>query len=53
MAGHKQQRPAGQAGLGESGLRAREHLGWEPRTPLSEGLARQWEWQKRLRETPP
>ncbi len=23
------------------------HLGWEPRTLLDEGLARQWEWQKR------
>jgi nucleoside-diphosphate-sugar epimerase len=30
--------------------RLRAHLSWEPRTPLSEGLARQWEWQKRLRE---
>jgi nucleoside-diphosphate-sugar epimerase len=24
----------------------RTHLGWEPRTGLDEGLARQWEWQK-------
>jgi nucleoside-diphosphate-sugar epimerase len=31
--------------------RLRAHLGWEARTALSEGLARQWEWQKRLRET--
>jgi nucleoside-diphosphate-sugar epimerase len=23
------------------------HLGWQPRTTLDEGLARQWEWQKR------
>lgn len=23
---------------------ARERLGWEPRVPLAEGLARQWEW---------
>jgi nucleoside-diphosphate-sugar epimerase len=23
------------------------HLGWQPRTPLDEGLARQWEWQER------
>jgi nucleoside-diphosphate-sugar epimerase len=22
------------------------HLGWQPRTTLDEGLARQWEWQK-------
>jgi nucleoside-diphosphate-sugar epimerase len=25
----------------------RRHLGWEPHTRLAEGLARQWEWQKR------
>jgi nucleoside-diphosphate-sugar epimerase len=25
----------------------RTHLGWEPITSLDEGLARQWEWQKR------
>jgi nucleoside-diphosphate-sugar epimerase len=25
----------------------RRHLGWEPRTRLAEGLARQWEWQQR------
>jgi nucleoside-diphosphate-sugar epimerase len=24
----------------------RSHLGFRPRTPLAEGLARQWEWQK-------
>jgi nucleoside-diphosphate-sugar epimerase len=24
----------------------RRHLGWQPRTSLDEGLARQWEWQK-------
>ncbi len=27
--------------------RLRAHLGWEPRTRLDEGLARQWEWQDR------
>jgi nucleoside-diphosphate-sugar epimerase len=26
------------------------HLGWRPRTPLAEGLARQWEWQEGLRQ---
>jgi nucleoside-diphosphate-sugar epimerase len=25
----------------------RAHLGWAPRTPLEEGLARQWAWQSR------
>jgi dTDP-D-glucose 4,6-dehydratase len=25
----------------------RRHLGWEPATSLAEGLARQWEWQRR------
>jgi nucleoside-diphosphate-sugar epimerase len=25
------------------------HLGWQPRTRLAEGLARQWEWQKEQR----
>src|SRR5262245_55230871 len=29
--------------------RLRRHLGWQPRTSLDEGLARQWEWQKGLR----
>jgi nucleoside-diphosphate-sugar epimerase len=29
--------------------RLRNHLGWEPRTRLDEGLARQWEWQRRNR----
>jgi nucleoside-diphosphate-sugar epimerase len=24
----------------------RRHLGWRPATPLAEGLARQWHWQK-------
>jgi nucleoside-diphosphate-sugar epimerase len=28
--------------------RLRTHLGWQPRTNLDEGLACQWEWQKRL-----
>jgi nucleoside-diphosphate-sugar epimerase len=26
--------------------RLRRHLGWEPRTTLAEGLARQWHWQR-------
>ncbi|HEY8506287.1 MAG TPA: NAD-dependent epimerase/dehydratase family protein, partial [Gemmataceae bacterium] len=26
--------------------RLRAQLGWEPRTPLDEGLRRQWEWQR-------
>jgi nucleoside-diphosphate-sugar epimerase len=25
----------------------RRHIGWQPRVALQEGLARQWEWQKR------
>lgn len=25
----------------------RQHVGWEPTTALDDGLARQWEWQKR------
>src|SRR5262249_40392775 len=25
----------------------RRHFGWQPRTTLQEGLARQWDWQKR------
>jgi nucleoside-diphosphate-sugar epimerase len=29
------------------------HLGWRPRTPLDEGLARQWEWQKSQFAAPP
>jgi nucleoside-diphosphate-sugar epimerase len=28
----------------------RRHLGWQPRTPLREGLARQWQWQKQEHE---
>jgi nucleoside-diphosphate-sugar epimerase len=27
--------------------RLRQHLGWQPSTPLREGLIRQWEWQAR------
>jgi nucleoside-diphosphate-sugar epimerase len=30
--------------------RLRRHLGWQPRTTLDEGLARQWEWQRALRK---
>lgn len=26
----------------------RSHLGWEPKTALDDGLAKQWEWQSRL-----
>jgi nucleoside-diphosphate-sugar epimerase len=33
--------------------RIRHHLGWEPRTSLEEGLARQWEWQQQeIAQTP-
>lgn len=27
------------------------HLGWQPRTRLVEGLARQWEWQREVRRS--
>ena len=30
----------------------RRHLGWEARTSLEEGLARQWEWQRHGVDTP-
>jgi nucleoside-diphosphate-sugar epimerase len=31
----------------------RRHFGWQPRTGLDDGLARQWEWQKRELELNP
>jgi nucleoside-diphosphate-sugar epimerase len=33
--------------------RLRTHFGWQPRVGLDEGLARQWEWQKREMDRAP
>jgi nucleoside-diphosphate-sugar epimerase len=46
-------RPGDQRHTFADTARIRSHLGWEARTPLDEGLARQWEWQKRLRAGSP
>lgn len=32
--------------------RAREHLGWQARTALSDGLARTWDWVQQIVESP-
>ena len=42
-------RPGDQAHTQADTAKLRRHLGWEPCTPLDEGLARQWAWQAGLR----
>lgn len=52
LAGHKlcirqePARPGDQRHTFADTSKLRRHLGWQPRTMLDEGLARQWEWQK-------
>jgi nucleoside-diphosphate-sugar epimerase len=41
------ERPGDQRTTFADTTKLRTHLGWEPRTTLDEGLARQWEWQQR------
>jgi nucleoside-diphosphate-sugar epimerase len=43
-------RPGDQRHTFADTAKLRSHLGWEPRTTLDEGLARQWEWQQREAE---
>ena len=42
-------RPGDQRHTCADTAKLRRHFGWEPRTLLSEGLARQWAWQERER----
>jgi nucleoside-diphosphate-sugar epimerase len=44
----KPARPGDQMHTCADTTKLRQQLRWEPRTPLSEGLARQWEWQAKL-----
>ena len=41
--------PGDVTATGGSIERARRLLGWKPATSMAEGLARQWDWQRRLR----
>jgi nucleoside-diphosphate-sugar epimerase len=41
-------RPGDQAYTCANTTKLRTHLGWEPLTPLDEGLARQWAWQAKM-----
>ncbi len=41
------ERPGDQRYTFADTTKLRRHLGWEPRTSLDDGLARQWEWQAR------
>jgi nucleoside-diphosphate-sugar epimerase len=41
---HVERQPGDHRRAGASITRARIQLGWEPRTPLREGLAAQWRW---------
>jgi nucleoside-diphosphate-sugar epimerase len=43
----KPARPGDQMHTYAHTTKLRQQLGWQPRTPLEEGLARQWEWQAR------
>ncbi len=51
LSGHKAKvrqkpaRPGDQKHTFADTTKLRQQLSWEPRTPLDEGLARQWEWQ--------
>jgi nucleoside-diphosphate-sugar epimerase len=51
LAGHKvevRQEPARPGDLAHTladTAKLRKHAGWQPQTPLDQGLARQWEWQ--------
>jgi nucleoside-diphosphate-sugar epimerase len=51
LSGHKVKvrekpaRPGDQMHTCADTTKLRQQLGWAPRTPLDEGLARQWEWQ--------
>jgi nucleoside-diphosphate-sugar epimerase len=40
-------RPGDQRSTAADTAKLRQHLGWEPRTRLDDGLAQQWAWQKR------
>ena len=40
-------RPGDQRYTGADTAKLRRHFGWEPRVHLTEGLTRQWEWQRR------
>jgi nucleoside-diphosphate-sugar epimerase len=40
-------RPGDQRHTFADTAKLRRHLGWEPRTRLDDGVARQWEWQQR------
>jgi UDP-glucose 4-epimerase len=44
----KAARPGDQKHTCADTTKIRQQLGWTPRTPLDEGLARQWEWQAKL-----
>ncbi len=44
---HEDARPGDQRYTGADTAKLRRHFGWEPRVHLIEGLARQWEWQRR------
>jgi nucleoside-diphosphate-sugar epimerase len=44
-------RPGDQAHTHADTTKLRRQLGWEPCTPLDEGLARQWEWQAKMAES--
>jgi nucleoside-diphosphate-sugar epimerase len=46
-------RPGDQAHTHADTTKLRHQLGWEPCTPLDEGLARQWEWQMKMRDQAP
>jgi nucleoside-diphosphate-sugar epimerase len=53
LAGHRARikqepaRPGDQRYTFADTTKLRRHLGWQPLTTLQDGLARQWEWQKR------
>jgi nucleoside-diphosphate-sugar epimerase len=43
---HESARPGDQQYTFADTTKLRSHLGWEPRTRLDDGLARQWQWQE-------
>jgi nucleoside-diphosphate-sugar epimerase len=45
---HEPARPGDQRQTFADTAKLQRHLGWEPRTGLDDGLARQWEWQKQM-----
>ncbi|HTU89672.1 MAG TPA: NAD-dependent epimerase/dehydratase family protein [Gemmataceae bacterium] len=48
----KAARPGDQLHTCADTTKIRQQLGWMPRTPLDEGLARQWEWQAKQNYSP-